>query len=516
MRVSRAGLLAIFWLAGAAALGGCATSRSSRSATTPAPAVAPIAATATARSVVQLASHYEEANGARLESKPAPEQIDVWGAKALDAERPTLPLDLPNALGLTQAQNPRVAFAQAQIAQSLAVHNAARAMWLPSIRTGANYNKHEGQIQRVEGENITVSRGAAFGGLGAFALGAGSPAIPGVYAMFHTTDAIFQRRITGYALEAREFQASATMNDQLLETALAYLALLEAAQRKAIAAETLEHGEQLAHLTGEFARTGAGNEADADRAAAALALLKNEVARAEEAQAVASTRVAQQLSADPTVLIMPQEENIVPIDLVPLDTMTMGDLVATGLSNRPELAASRSLVCEAVNRLRREENAPWLPSILLGVSYGGFGAGTGGQIANGGSRFDFDGVAWWELRNLGLGERAARDNARAQIQQARMQEVQTMDLVAREIVEAYSQVQARQRQINIAKEGISAAQRSYERNLGRIRNVQGLPIEVLQSIQGLDASRREYLRAVVDYNTAQFRLHRALGWPIGI
>jgi outer membrane protein TolC len=518
MRISRIGHFAVLSLLSAAATVGCTTSRKSQQ--TAATALPPAAATATVTGPanrVQLASFQAEANDTKQPlASPIPEPIDVRGAKSLDGERPSLPLDLANALGLTQAQNPRVAFAQAQIAQSLAVHDAARAMWLPSIRTGGNYNKHEGKIQQVEGDNITASRGAAFGGLGAFAVGAGSPAIPGVYAMFHTTDAIFQRRITGYALEAREFQASATMNDQLLETALAYLALLEAAQRKAITTETLDHGEGLARLTREFARTGAGNEADADRATAALSLLKNEVIRAEEAEAVASARVSQQLSSDPTVLIVPQEDNIVPIDLVPLDTMAMGDLVATGLSNRPELAASRSLVGEAVSRLKREENAPWLPSILLGMSYGGFGAGTGSQITNGGNRFDFDGVAWWELRNLGIGEKAARDNARAQIQQARMQEVQTMDLVAREVVETYSQVQARQKQIAAAKEGIVAAQRSYERNLERIRNVQGLPIEVLQSIQALDAARREYLRAVVDYNTAQFRLHRALGWPIGV
>jgi BMFP domain-containing protein YqiC len=121
---------------------------------------------------------------------------------------------------------------------------------------------------------------------------------------------------------------------------------------------------------------------------------------------------------------------------------------------------------------------------------------------------DFDGVAWWEVRNLGFGEQAARDNARAQIQQARMREVETLDLVAREVVEAHAQVAARKRQIAVAQEGITAAQQSYERNLNRIRNVQGLPIEVLQSIQALDTARREYLRAVVDYNTAQFRLQR--------
>jgi outer membrane protein TolC len=447
----------------------------------------------------------------------APVPVEVLAAPDVDqsdVDRPTLPLDLAGALGLIQGRNPRVAFAQAQVSQAYAQYDAARVLWLPSLRAGMNYNKHEGQIQDVAGTNIDVSRGAAFGGMGANAVGAGSPAIPGVYVNFHTTDAIFQRQIAGYALDAREFQAEAVNNDQLLDTALAYINLLDAVQRKAIAADTLKHGEELTKLTTDFVRTGAGNQADADRAAAALAALHNEALRAEEAATIASARLAQQLSWDPTVLIIPQETTVMPIDLVPLDNMNVSDLVATGLSNRPELAANSALVCEAVNRLRREENAPWLPSILLGVSYGAFGAGTGGNITNGGDRFDFDGVAWWELRNLGFGERAARNNARAQIQQARMRELESLDVVAREIVEAHTQVQSRRRQIAFAEQGIKAAEQSYDRNRERIQNVQGLPIEVLQSIQALDAAQREYLRAVVDYNTAQFRLHRALGWPI--
>jgi len=460
---------------------------------------------------VQLASFQQDVPPA---GPPAPaEVVAAPNVTAFDQDRPTLPLDLASALGMTQGQNPRVAFAQAQIAQSLAQHEAARALWLPSLRAGGNYNKHEGRIQQVEGPNIIASRGAAYGGFGANAVGAGSPAIPGVYAYFHTTDAIYQRQITGHALDARESQATAVTNDQLLETALAYTALLDAHQRKAIADETLSHGEELAELTANFAKVGAGSQADADRATAALALVRSEAVRAEEAVAVASARLAQQLSVDPAVRIVPQESTVVPIDLVGLQ-MTDADLVAMGLSNRPELAANRSLVCEAVSRLRREEHAPWLPSVLLGVSYGGFGAGTGSQITNGGDRFDFDGVAWWEVRNLGFGERAAREAAQAQIQQARMREVESLDLVAREVVESHIQAVNRQRQIAVAEQGIAAARQSYDRNLERIRNTQGLPIEVLQSIQALDAARREYLRAVIDYNTAQFRLHRALGWPV--
>jgi outer membrane protein TolC len=376
-----------------------------------------------------------------------------------------------------------------------------------------NYNKHEGRIQDSAGSNLEVSRGAAFGGLGANAVGAGSPAVPGIYAQFQLTDAIHQPRITGHALDAREALGEAAINDQLLETALVYLSLLEALQRKAIANQTVEHGQSLADITGNFFRAGAGTQADADRAAAALAILKNEATRADEAIAVASARLAQQLSADPSVLLVPQEPAVVPIELVRLD-VSAGDLVAMGLSNRPELAANRSLVYEAVNRLSRERNAPWLPSVILGVSYGRFGAGVGGQIDNGGDRLDFDGIAYWELRNLGFGERAARDNAGAQIRQARMREVEMLDTVAREVVEAQVQVEARRRLITVAEGAIRSAEDSYRRNLERIRNAQGLPIEVLQSIQALDQVRREYLRSVVEYNQAQFRLHRALGWPV--
>ena len=453
---------------------------------------------------------------------PGPKQLELLPPGGVVAGPPTspvldgppsLPLDLPTALGLTEGQNPRIAFAQAQIAQAYAQNRAARAMWLPSLRAGMNYNKHDGRIQEVAGRNIETSRQAMYGGLGAFAVGAASPAVPGLYMQFHTTDAIFQRQITGYALDARQFQGNAVTNDQLLETASAYLNLLDALQRKAIAAQTLQHGESLVELTANFARTGAGNLADSDRAAAAAALLRNEVVRADESISVASARVAQQLSADPSILIVPQEPTVVPLDLIPVD-MFAADLVATGLSNRPELAASRALVSEAVSRLQREKHAPWLPSIVLGMSYGEFGAARGSETWRPADRLDLDAVAWWELRNLGYGEAAARANASAQIQQARMREVETMDIVAREVVEAHAQVTARRRLIAVAEEGIKSAQQSYDRNLERIRNAQGLPIEVLQSIQALDAARREYLRAVTDFNQAQFRLQRALGWPV--
>src|SRR4029453_4340493 len=59
---------------------------------------------------VQLATFQQEASppGAPAEIVAAP-RATPW-----DQDRPTLPLDLAMALGMTQGQNPRVAFAQAQ------------------------------------------------------------------------------------------------------------------------------------------------------------------------------------------------------------------------------------------------------------------------------------------------------------------------------------------------------------------------------------------------------------------
>ena len=89
-----------------------------------------------------------------------------------------------------------------------------------------------------------------------------------------------------------------------------------------------------------------------------------------------------------------------------------------------------------------------------------------------------------------------------------------MDQVAREIVESHAQVQSRSQQIVTAEESVSAAQDSFRRNWERIQNGQGLPIEVLQSIQALTNAQKEYVRAIAEHNASQFTLHRSLGWPV--
>jgi outer membrane protein TolC len=435
----------------------------------------------------------------RPEDRVVPERLEV--------------ISFATALGLVARQNPRIAFANAQVDEAYAQLQGARVLWLPAINVGANYKSHDGPLQNSDGTITVANRSAAEAGFGMYAVGGGAPAIPGLSAKFGLSDAIFQPRIADQEVAARRQATAAATNDLLLFVAVAYLDLLRAFQQQAIAQETLVHTQRLADLTAAFARTGQGNQADADRAQTELALRRNAVAQAAAQTRVASARLAELLHIDPSRRLAPQEAMMTPIELVSPEA-TAAHLVAEGLLKRPELGESRELVEEAARRLDRERYAPLLPSLLLDASEGGFGGGPDTTIADFRGRFDFDATIYWELRNFGLGDVAAQKAARARVEQTRQLQVRLMDRVAREIVEAHAQAESLRGQITVAQLGVAVAGESYRRNLDRIRGGQGLPLEVLQSLQALDQSCREYLRAVGDYDEWQFRLYRAIGCPI--
>lgn len=500
------------WLiCGVLALSGCATSRgptTAQSVTTP-------AVSALKSDSRPSADSEPSVSDLQLVAFTAEVAIPEAASSATSVAAPTgYSIDLASALQLAAGQNPNVAFARERINEAYAQHARAESLWLPSIRAGANWNKHEGRIQDVAGNVIDTSRGSYFGGLGANAVGAGSPAVPGILASFHLTDAIHQPKITEHAAVSRQYSAAAAEQDVLLQTATAYLELLRSNQELAIARDVERLADELVRLTKAYAESGQGLAADHDRARAEQAVRRNETLRADEAVHVASARLAQLLHIDPSLELLPTESTVVPLSLIDT-TPSPQELVATGLSQRSEICEQRQLVEEACARLRREKQAPLLPSVLLGLSYGGLGGGLGDNFQQPADRLDADVVAFWEVRNLGLGEKAARAEATSRVHQARWREIATLDRIAREIVEARTQVEARRRQLAIAEEGVQSATSSFERNSERIRNAQGLPLETLQSLQALAQARREYLRTIHDHNLAQFQLQRAIGWTDG-
>jgi len=449
----------------------------------------------------------------RLRSAPSTKQADNQPTiESAAAPASTRQIDLATSLALVAGQNPQVAFVQERVREAWARLDAAEVLWLPSLRAGVSYNKHEGNIQDVGGAVLNVSRGSMFGGLGARAVGAGSPAVPGLYTQFNLADAIFQPIVAKRTISARQHRVTATTNNELLRAALAYIELVEAGARKQIAEQTKAELKKLAYLTASFSKRGQGTQADADRAQTELQLQTNVVTRAEEALKVASARLAEVLNIDEGIPFVAAEADVVSVEMVPVDAELTG-LVIQALKSRPELCENQYQVDAAWNHYKREKYSPLVPNVGLGVSYGGYAGGVGDSITNNRDRFDFDALLYWEVRNFGLGERAARNTAKSQMHQTRYRRAQLTNVVRREVTTAHAQLASAAKQIEQADASVKSANDSMSRNFKRIRQGQGLPLEVLQAIQALDKAKRERLNAKAAHNGAQFRLLRAIGWP---
>lgn len=422
-----------------------------------------------------------------------------------------VPINLPSALARIGGTHPIVGHARWRVQEAYAQLDRAEVLWLPSIQAGMNYHRHDGNYQAINGSIVDINSNSLQAGFGAGAIAAGTTPRPGLSAQFHLADAIFLPKVAERNAWARQHAALAAENQLMLSAALAYVDLLDAYQEESLFEESSNRLGGIAKITRDYARVGSGLVSDAQRMETEVSLVELRRLGAKERKLSASTRLARVLSIPTTSSLVPQDALVVPLELAEVDSPEY-DQVLCGLVRRPELAESQALVSAAKEAYAREKNAPLVPSILLGFSTGGFGGGLGNQFGDWGGRYDIDALMTWELRNMGLGEQAARRERQAQIQQAMFNKIRWMDQVAQEISEARVQVLIRREQLEVSDQAVRTASDSYMKNLERIGQGQGLPIEVLQSAQAMETSERAYLSTVSNYNRAQLQLLWAMGW----
>ena len=131
----------------------------------------------------------------------------------------------------------------------------------------------------------------------------------------------------------------------------------------------------------------------------------------------------------------------------------------------------------------------------------------------------------WELKNLGLGNRALVRERRGEQQQVLAELFRIQDLVAAEIARAYRQVRSAAARVTVAERGLEEARLAYEGSLAELdKVVRGGTVdvqwrrafEVIDALRSLARAYDAYFVGVGDFNRAQFRLYRALGYPAGI
>ncbi|MEE3369447.1 MAG: TolC family protein [Planctomycetota bacterium] len=424
-------------------------------------------------------------------------------------------IDLASALAMGGANHLQIALARERVVQAHSNLITAQALRLPSLQFGVGWNKHDGRLQETQGNVLEVSRNSLFvgGGLGlgnAPPIAGGSSGPARLAVNLSLADAYFAPLIADRQLDSAYAAESATFNDSLLQISRAYIDLLEAYGLQTNAQESQAAAQELVKLSRDFLETGAGSQAEVDRAATELRVWETAVQESNRQVAVRAAELARLLRIERGTQLVPADETLVALEVIDRQ-LPLATLIDQGLDSRPELVFHQSQVASANQQIHQEYWRPWLPHVVAGTSFGSFGGGPSSQFDNQSGRSDIDLIAVWEWKNLGYGNLALRERAISQMRQAQFQADWTSDRIRTQIVTAFEDVHSFAQQIESTRQQILASRDSYDRNLKRVRQSRGLPIELLQATRAQATALAAHTRAICQYNRAQFRLLHAIG-----
>lgn len=427
-----------------------------------------------------------------------------------------LPINLPTAFQLAHARPLDIQIAEQRLEAARAQLDKANVLCLPTLVLGADYSRHDGQIQDIRGSILTTSRSS-------YLLGAG-PTLA-----FNFSEALYAPLAAKQVVQAQQSALQATANDVLLAVTEAYFNVQQARGELAAAQANLVRAEELRRRVEQLAK-GYVPALEINRAKAEVFRRRVETERATERWQIASAELARILRLEPNLLVEPQEPPQLRVELIEAKR-AVDELIPIALVHRPELAERQALVQATLARLKAEKLRPLVPSLLIrgnatnpagNLAGGYFGGGLNNDASNFGGRGSIDLQLVWEFHQLGFGNKAAVRERQAQSFQATLELFRTQDLIAAEVVQAQAQAHRAAERIAAAEEEVRNAAETADKSLegmtqtrrqGELLTLLVRPQEAAAAINALDAAYRDYYSAIADSNRAQFRLYRALGQP---
>jgi outer membrane protein TolC len=418
---------------------------------------------------------------------------------AKDAATPNLlAINLDTVFRLAEDQNVQMALARARVREATAESNIAALSWLPSVDIGTVYYRHEGGIADFEGNLIHSSFGTLFGGLE-------------LASRLDLREAVYQRVNAERQLWQQKGELRRITTETLLDAANTYVDLLAARTGEAISTAMEQYLQNLLRRAQKRASAEPGARVEVDRIQAQLKGRDQIELDLREQFSRASVKLAYLLGLDPSVMLLPVDGELAPLELVDV-TPPVADLVARALANGPgiqEMEGLLALIHDATERSKGPGR--FLPAFEVYMSEGIFGTGPG-------SRSDYDNsfnlgvAARWNL--TGFVTRCDRERVvQAKTEQAHLAYQDLRAKLTAGVYEAREAILSGRKQIRIVQDQIADAKRAYQLSEERLRNnVAGSSAsEVLLSLQTLSLAQSNYVNLLRAYDKAQLRLLMLLG-----
>lgn len=399
------------------------------------------------------------------------------------------PVDLDTVLKLAGARNLTIEATRLQYQQALAEQSKAQEWWLPTLQTGLTTHYLTGAAMNSDGRIFTgVDQNNIWSGLGIRAEIDFNQGLFGELAARQRADAAFQFSV-------------AEKNQALLKAVEAYFDL-QAGQLKTTFLQALvEQADAFTQQVDLQAEAGLRYQSEALLAQSNVGHLKIALLQARAEQQKTAAALVNLLNLDAGVKLASADAALVPLAFGAEKTQP------EGYANRPEFQGLNAEL-EALQTQRKTANEGLLlPKLTVGAQNGVFGAYDGPTR----NTTDVNASLLWTIplgRFTYQGDLKQWDG-KISLQHNKLE--QFKNRYRQETTTAETQLQASGDQLAVGKEALRQAAEALEQSLEREKLGTVKPFEVFQSQQFYLQAQIDYLKAVAEYNKAQFALKVAHG-----
>jgi outer membrane protein TolC len=407
-------------------------------------------------------------------------------------------LTLRQAIEQAVNNNLQTRLSQERTTESRARQGIGRSALLPQI-SGTAYQM-----------NVTANLSAL--GLTSLPGYSGMPTFVGPYnrfdARFAMTQSLFnfgsfrRYQATRYGFELAEQQRRLAVQQVTAETALAYIAVLQASQSVTAAEANVELSQQLLNLAANQRNAGVATGLDVTRAETRLASQQVRLAQAKTNQDTANLNLLRVIGMPLSVPISPAES----LKFEPQPSPDAGEAVQQALGTRLELpvAAAQLRIAEAE---RKAAIGDLMPSVSAFGDYGSSGLKPNEAnlpTRSVGVRIDVP------VFNGGR-TRSEVQAATSRVHQAEMQLADVRAAVEKDVRQALDELATREEQMRAAQKNLDLAQRELSLARDRFQNGVGDNIDVTAAQTALEDARQLAVSSMAQFNIARLNLLSAMG-----
>lgn len=428
------------------------------------------------------------------------------------AAQETIPINLEKVLELGGADNLTIKEYKERQELSLAELSKAKEWWLPEVYAGLQTQQYWGAAQNSDGRFfLEVNKQSLWGGLG-------------LNANWDFADGIYNAKSANLRNQASQYLSQAESNQQLLKMINTYYELMTAQLNYNAYQNLVSQSDSIVQQIQIQVEGGLLYQSELLLAKSNKNHLKVEMLNAKKAYNNASASLKKLLNIEQNVKFAIADESLLPLDFNADLPAGQAGLVAVEDSvylNRPEYKANE-IQFQALKMERKKYTTGLLiPELNIGTYGSYFGRINGNVSPMFPAQYPetqqlyptqaLNVSLMWKIPLAALTYQGDKKSFDSKMRLNEIEAEQFKVQINEEIVNATSDLQLGKEQIEITKEALDFTTEALNQSIERQKLGTAKPFEVFQAQQFFLQAQLDYLKAVSNYNKAQYALKVAKG-----